>query len=115
MDNVLSNTFKLQTSDYSTRLNMTAEQFYADVKSTIDNGGYVLQGVGGNWLSSGHIFVINGYTDKGADGKADGVIVNDSYRNLMDISSHAYSLNGNGAIYEFNKNGWVFRSYYNIF
>ncbi len=112
---MLSNTFDLQTSDYATRLNMTADQFYADVKSMIDNGGYVLQGVGGNWLTSGHIFVIKGYSDKVTDGKVDGIIVNDPYRNLMDTSSPAYSLSGNGAIYEFNKKGWAFRSYYNIF
>jgi hypothetical protein len=125
MEAFLKNNVGVNVLASGNRGKSTTESFIESVKSSIDVGGYVLQGAGlynqpgyENYPVE-HIFLITGYTDDNR------VIVNDSFANIQidnngdgwpDRSGNyiAYSFSGNGAIYEFNGRNWGFWSFINF-
>jgi hypothetical protein len=81
------------------------EKYVLEVKKAIDNGGGVIQGVGGGTgdNSYAHIVAVIGYTDDNR------FIVNDPYTNLMDgYNLNDYDYSGMGAIYSFENDQVLF-------
>lgn len=78
---------------------------FTDIQNIIDLNGLAIQGV---WNSSiSHILLIRGYTDDMR------IIVNDSFRNLME-EGLSYNYGGNGALYELNSNNLNFGNFINF-